>query len=213
MKKTINFFILFILLMNISKAQNASFGFCAGATFASYKATVEDLSLTSKTKAGFTVGFTSSIPIGKYFSFQPGLNYLQKGGTFKDQGATDKTTLNYIELPLNFVFNTNSANGKFFAGAGPSFSMGLSGKDKWDDGGYSGEEDIKFGSSDEDDLKPFEAGVNFLAGYQFPFGLFVAGNYNLAVSNISNDDPMFNTKYHNRYFGIRIGYMFGGNKK
>lgn len=213
MKKTINLFISFILLMNFSKAQNSSFGLTAGATFASYKAEVEDIALTSKTKIGFTVGVTSSIALGKNFSFQPGLNFLQKGGKLKQEGATDKTTLNYLELPLNFVFNTHSSKGKFFAGAGPSLSMGLSGKGKWEDGGDSGTDDIKFGSDDDDILKPFELGANFLAGYQFAGGFFVAGNYNIALNNIANGDIDFNTKYHNRYFAIRIGYMFGGKKK
>lgn len=200
--------------MAISKAQNSLFGLTAGATFASYKANIEDLSITSKTKIGFIVGVTSSIAIGKNFAFQPGLNFLQKGGTLKQEGMTDKTTLNYLELPLNFVYTTNSSKGKFFIGAGPSLSIGLSGKDKFDDGENVEPTDIKFGSGDEADFKSFEAGANFLAGYQFAGGFFVAGNYNASLSNISNDsDPDFSTKYHNRYFAIRIGFMFPGKKK
>jgi len=153
----------------------------------------------------------SSIGLGQHFSFQPALNYIQKGGVLKEEGITDKTTLNYLELPLNFVYNTHSLKGKFFIGAGPSLSIGLSGKDKWDDGSNIEPTDIKFGSGEDDDFKPFEAGINFLTGYQCKSGFLIAANYNLGLSNIANSDE--GPKYHNRYFGIRIGYMFGSKIK
>lgn len=213
MKKTIFSFISFLSLMNYSEAQNTSFGITAGATFATYKAKAESISLTSKTKTGFTVGVMSSCPLGSSFSFEPALNFVQKGGKVKEAGVTDKVTLNYLELPLNFTFNMPSATGRFFIGAGPSFSMGLSGKDKWEEGSESGKEDIKFGNGDDDDLKAFEVGVNFLAGYQLNGGFLIAANYNGGVSNIANTDNEDSGKMHNRYFGIRIGYLFNGNVK
>ena len=104
MKKTIFTFISLLMLMNYGKAQQSSFGFQAGATFASYKLKVESVSVTSKTKAGFTVGVVADVAMGKSFSFQPALNFLQKGGVLKQSGATDKQTYSYLELPLNFVF-------------------------------------------------------------------------------------------------------------
>lgn len=199
-------------MINIAKSQQSSFGLIAGVTFASYKAEIEGISITAKSKAGFTAGVTSSIALGKNFSFQPGLHFVQKGGKLTHENVTDNTTLNYIELPLNFVYNTHSAKGKFFVGAGPALSMGISGKEKWD-GEFPGDEDIKFGSGEEDDFKAFEAGINFLAGYQFKGGFFAAANYYTGLSNIITADDEFDTKYHNRYFGIRIGFMFPGKKK
>ena len=213
MKKNLCFFIGFILLINYVNAQKTLIGLTAGAAFASYKVTSESLSMTSKMHVGFTAGLVSSVPIGKNFSFMPQLNFVQKGGKLNDAGATDKVTLNYIELPLDFVFNARTSTGMFFIGAGPSLGVGLSGKDKWSDGTESGSDDIKFGSSNDDDLKPFEIGVNILAGYQFTSGLFISANYNAQLNNSAPDDPEFNAKYHNRYFGIRIGYMFSGKSK
>jgi len=213
MKKNLCLFISFILLINYVHAQKTLVGLTAGASFASYKFKAESISMTSKTHVGFTAGLVSSVPMGRNFSFMPQLNFVQKGGKLSDEGTTDKVTLNYIELPLNFVFNTSTAKGKFFIGAGPSLSMGLSGKDKWSDDNESGKEDIKFGSSSDDDLKPFEIGVNILAGYQFTSGFFISANYNAQLNNSAPDDPGFDGKYHNRYFGIRIGYMFSGKVK
>ncbi len=215
-KKNFTLVCSFIMLAIFSQGQNqkSSFGITAGATFATYKAKSDYASITSKTKTGFTVGISPSFAMGQHFSFWPALNYVQKGGTFKDDYSNDKTTLNYLELPLNFVYNTTSSKGKFFVGAGPSFSMGLSGKDKWEsDGGGSGSDDIKFGSSDDDDLKPFEMGINFLAGYEFKGGFLVTANYNAGVSNIANGMEGSDGTMHNRYFGVRIGYMFPGKKK
>lgn len=214
MKKTIITFISALLLLNYAHAQQSSFGFTAGATFASYKVTASSISITSKTKTGFTVGITSSIPMGKSFSFEPALNYLQKGGVIKETGTSDKSTFNYLELPLNFVYNAGSAKGKFFVGAGLSVSLGLSGKNKYNDGSNTETTDIKFGSDElTDDLKPFEAGINFLAGYQFKGGFLVAANYNAGLSNIAVTSDGDNSKAHNRYFGVRIGYMIPGKQK
>lgn len=213
MKTTICTFIGLCMLMNYGKAQKSIFGITAGATFASYKISANSISITSKTKTGFTVGIMCSAPMGKHISFEPALNFLQKGGTNKEEGGTDNLTLNYVELPLNFVYNTHSSKGNFFVGAGPSLSMGLSGKDKWDYGGESGTDDIKFGSGDEDNLKAFEAGINFLAGYRFKGGFLVAANYNAGLSNITNNMEGNNSEMHNRYFGVRLGYMIQGKSK
>jgi hypothetical protein len=211
MKKIIYCFISFILLMNYSKAQNA-FGISAGATFSGIKAKADGITLTSDTHVGFTVGLTESTRMGKDFSFRPELNFTQKGGDLSvpDEDFKYKTTINYLELPLNFVYNTHSAKGKFFIGAGPSLNIALSGKYKIT--GMSEESGkLKFGSDETvDDYKAFDASINAIAGYQFSGGFFIAANYNFGITNIS---PGSNEKDHIHYYGIRIGYMFPGKKK
>ena len=123
------------------------------------------------------------------------------------EGFSDKITLNYLELPLDFVFNKGMSKGMFFIGAGPSLSIGLSGKDKWSDNGESGTDKINFGSDEDDDLKSLEAGINVLAGYQFSNGFFISANYNTGLSNIAPGGDEYDVKYHNRYFGINAGFM------
>jgi len=150
MKTTLCLFVSCILLINYSRAQ--SFGISAGPAFSFYEISAGNVSVTSDIKTGFNGGFVAHIPVSKYLSFRPELKYVQKGGNLNQDGYSNKLTLNYIELPVNFVFNTHSTKGMFFVGLGPSFNMGLSGKSKGDDGDY----DVKFGSSAEDDFKPFE---------------------------------------------------------
>jgi hypothetical protein len=192
------------------KAQK--FGIQAGATFYSYKGTFEDVSTKSDTKVAFTAGVTADFPLGTNFSFMPALNFTQKGGQVKDnfEGSDEKfnTTFNYLELPLNFVYNAPGSGGNFFIGAGPAIAMGLSGKSKSTTNDAESE-DINFGSGD-DELKALELSANILAGYKFSNGLFVAANYNPGLSDLSNTDP---DKFHNNGFAIRIGYMFGGKMK
>jgi hypothetical protein len=209
MKQAIYFSFLLLLIAGTCIAQKPQLGFTVGTTVSTYKAKADAVSFTSKSKLGLTVGLTSSLPMGKNLSFQPGLNFVQKGGTFKMEGTKDVTTLNYLEIPLNLVYSFPSSSGKFFIGAGPSLSFGLSGKDKWDSEGQSGTDKIKFGSGEDKDFKTMEASLNFLAGYQFRSGMLLAINYNAGMNNLFQGGDGDNGTYHNRYFGIRLGYMFG----
>jgi Outer membrane protein beta-barrel domain len=218
MKKSFILFMGLLLLMNFSSGQKCSLGITAGAVFSSYKEqTSVEQPFKSKTNTGFTVGIASSLAFCHHWSFMPALNFIQKGGKRDDPGSPSKTVLNYIELPLNVVFQTNSPEGKFFVGAGPSISMGLSGKFKWKDNGGSGSSDINFGSGIDDYIKAFEAGVNFLAGFQLKSGFLITANYNTGLSDLGltsypADTSPIEHNYHNRYFGIRVGYMFAGKK-
>ncbi len=211
MKKIIYLLISLILWMNYSKAQNA-FGISAGATFSGIKAKADGITLTSDTHVGFTVGVTESMSMGKDFSFRPELNFAQKGGDLSvpDEDFKYKTTINYLELPLNFVYHTHSAKGKFFIGAGPALNIALSGRYKITGMGDDESGKLKFGGDETaDDYKGFDAGINAIAGYQFSGGFYLAANYNFGVTNIS---PASDEKDHIHYFGIRLGYMFAAKK-
>jgi long-subunit fatty acid transport protein len=192
------------------------FGITAGATLATAKAEDKssNLSIKSDSKVGFTVGVLANFPISTNFAFQPGLNFTQKGGenTETDAGITfkEKITLNYLELPLNFIYKFTEG---FYVGLGPSLAYGLSGKIKTTETNEPDqEEDVKFGNDEnEDDLKAFEFGGNILAGYQLANGIFFTVNYNTGFSDLSLDNTV---SFKNRYFGIKIGKMFGnGGKK
>lgn len=216
MKKQILFLLLTASVVAAS-AQTGRFGITAGATFSSTVSKVEDETEDSETKPGFTVGLTGDLPLTENFSVRPGLYFTQKGGkaegTYGGFSGESKTTFNYIEVPLNFVYNAPAGSGKFFIGLGPAIAYGIGGKTeyKFSAGGYNqeGEENVNFGNNeDEDDLKPFEVSGNILAGYELANGVFISANYNLGLSNlvINGND---NNSAKNRYFGIRLGYMLG----
>ena len=62
-------------------------------------------------------------------------------------------------------------------------------------------------------VKAFDFGANAVAGYRMKGGFMISGNYNLGLSKINNDDGSGDVgTIKNKYFSIKIGYMFGGNK-
>lgn len=213
------FFIALICVAShfTGNAQNTRFGFTAGVAFANYKAKADDgTDESSNSKTGITAGVLADIPVSKHFSFQPAVNFVQKGTKDEETsgGVTEKfkLTVNCIEVPLNFLYNVPGNTGNFFIGAGPSLAFALSGKLKFDDGTNSVTENVKFGSSDNDDMKGLDLGANFMTGYCFPNGLFLSVNYNMGLSNLvpggSNDGTL---KSH--YFGIKLGCLLNRKGK
>ena len=214
MKKTFLGCTFLTLISAAAFSQDIKFGIQAGTAIASQKAKQSGISITTDSKVGFTVGVISDISISENFTFQPALNFTQKGSKFNysdgSESIESSQTLNYIELPLHFLFNAPAGNGKFFAGLGPVVNYGISGTAKVKMGGESMSEDVSFGSNeDEDDYKPFEFSGNVLAGYEFSNGLFVAANYNAGLSNIAVGGDSDNS-LKNRYFGVKLGFKFGG---
>jgi hypothetical protein len=201
--------ILSVICLN---AQTTKFGFTAGTAIANYTSKVDGESQTEKSVAGITVGVLLDVPAGKNFSFQPALNFIQKGTKASEGDETAKINVNSIEIPLNLLYNSPGNKGSFFIGAGPSLAFALSGKMKFDDGTTSEEEDIKFGSSDEDLMKGLDIGANILAGYRLPGGLFFSAGYNAGLNNLfpgGSDDGTL--KSH--YFSIKLGLLLKGAAK
>ncbi len=157
-------------------------------------------------KTGFTAGAFACIPITRRFIFQPGLNFVQKGGSPFDGSAGNQRgaiLLNYIELPLNLVYKSAGKRGHFIAGGGPCVAFGISGTAKLN----QQETDIKFGGNGEFDLKHFDAGANMLIGYELNNGISLLLNINAGLLNVS----VIQSEWQNNYFGLRLGYLFSHN--
>jgi hypothetical protein len=196
-----------------SYAQSTRFGFTAGASFSNYNSKVDGESDNGNSLTGITAGAFVDVPVGQHFSFQPAVNFVQKGtkdefteGDFKE---TIKLSVNCIEMPLNFLYNSNGDKGNYFIGVGPSFSFSLSGKLKYDNGTDSESENLTFGNGEEDALKAFDFGANFMTGYCFKNGLQVSANYNAGLTNlVPGGSDNGTVKSH--YFGIKLGYLLKG---
>ncbi len=214
--KKLFFVVLTVMVTCFSlTAQNARFGFTAGAAISNYKAEFDGESDNGNSIVGITAGILADIPISSHFSFQPAANFVQKG-TKDEQGTGSETekvklTINAIEVPLNFVYNAPGANGSFFVGAGPSFAFAVSGKAKYEYAGESISEDINFGNDEDDDLKGLDIGANVVAGYRFNNGLLIAANFNAGLSNLVPGD-VDGASLKSHYFGIRLGWLLKSNK-
>jgi len=214
MKKSLFMFLALTATYFGSQAQDTRFGVQAGAAFANYNAKSDGQSDNGSTKVGLTLGLVVHIPVSEHFVFEPAVNFVQKGfkqsETINGETESIELTTNHIEIPFNFVYNSATQGGAFFIGAGPSLALGMSGKWKYKTTGTEVKQTVNFGSSDDDDLKGFDLGVNVLAGYRLPNGLFIAANYNAGLSNLAPGGDN-NNSLKSSYFGIRIGYLF--NKK
>lgn len=159
------------------------------------------------------------------FSIQPGILFSTKGGnssasfsesfagqTFNASGKI-KTTLDYVEAPLNFIYRIDVGDGNVFIGAGPYIGIGLSGKsvDSSNINGVSSTttQDLKFGNG-SNDIKNPDFGVNGLIGYQLNFGLSISAGYGLGL--VSSSDS--NGSGKNQGFSFSLAYFLNsGNYK
>lgn len=215
MKKILFISTVCLLVNFMAQAQKTRVGVTAGAAISNLHAKFEGESDNGKSIVGFTAGVLADIPLGESFSFQPALNWVQKGTKEEEtfNGITEKTKLtgNHLEIPLHFLYNAPGNTGTFFIGAGPSVALALSGKMKYDDGDNSISIDLKYGNNpDEDDMKGVDFGISMLTGYRFPNGLFISANYNLGLSNLVTGGSE-EGKLKSSYFGIRLGWLFNGN--
>ena len=222
MKKV--FLMAAIAAFSTTSFAQTTFGIQAGANIASAKMEQTESGVTSKlntdSKTGFLIGAVAEVPFGTSINFRPELNFIQKGFKYSKStgglGVSNKTTLNYIELPLNFVYHAEAGAGTVFFGAGPSFGFGISGKSKTTQTGEPDEnQDVKFdGKKDADvtdqnvHLKAFDFGVNATAGYKMANGVYLSVGYTFGLANI---DPNANSSFKNiGGLSLKLGYMFGG---
>ncbi|MDB5235762.1 MAG: hypothetical protein JWR44_2755 [Hymenobacter sp.] len=183
----------------------------------------------TKSIVGVQVGVTANIGITDNFSFQPSVLYSQKGAEFNGSqtdtsnppyktsvSATAKVKVNYLELPLNFVYTLGGEEG-FQLFAGPYLGVGVggggsfSGKLESDDPAiiafglvntYPGSLTLEFADKQNDNanagnnpgslnftytVRRFDAGLNAGVGYRM--GPFQAQlGYGLGLVNIVPND-------------------------
>lgn len=154
----------------------------------------------SITKLGVAGGFFARMPLSKKICFQPELLMIGKGMKEKDQYGSSylyKTTITYLELPLNILYKPTTAKASFFIGGGPAPAF------------YIGNNAFYYGDGA---FKTFDFGINVLAGYEIPIGFSFNLHYTHGLSNISKDQGTngnpYSVKMKNRCFGLMIGYVF-----
>ena len=174
--------------------------------------------LQNKMILGYHAGVNIQIPIVPEFFFQPGLLYSTKGAKSTYGSITEKYKLNYLEVPLNFVYKGLLGNGYVMVGFGPYVGYGIGGKVITEGGSITVDRKIKFKkvveTGDPDNVpyyRAFDAGANIFAGYEMSSGMFVQLNtqFGMLKTNpeyrgISNDQA----SVKNSGFGVSLGYRF-----
>jgi hypothetical protein len=138
-------------------------------------------------------------------------------GTFDYATERDLRVL-YLEIQANFLLKERLGNGKLFLGAGPYLARGITGRSKAKGfsslGGQRTDYDMQVPVKFSNEVvyntpnvyeKHYDAGLNFLAGYELKNGLFFNAVYSLGLTNLYYDD---NYKSKNTYVGLSVGYFF-----
>lgn len=176
---------------------------------------------------GFGAGLVADIPVAKNFSVRPSLNFLQKKGQIEfaipaaaGKTSTVKTNLNYLELPVNFVYTIPMQGAKVYFGAGPSFGYGISGTARFKGWGVDEETEEVVPVDQSSDafkkvdaggagFKRFDIGANVNAGLQFNNGLYVNAGYLAGLSNLVEKGD---GNYKNQGILLTVGFLLPSGK-
>lgn len=207
----------------------------AGVNLSNMRRTVKGEEFTSSTQAGVRAGVNVALGIGNNLSIQPGVFFSQKGGHNSSDkivspilgvNTTAGTTkfenrINYIEVPVNAVYYFMDNQSGFFLNAGAYFAAAISGNEKYTPSNNMGtySRDYSIGGTDAvfdnqgnktsgDDIRRWDIGAQFGAGYQMRNGLMVRAQYLLGATNITAHDNS-NNALRNGAINLGLGYKFG----
>ena len=203
-------------------AQDLSFGVKAGLNFSKF--TVEkdedgdDYSSFQKSKPGISLGVYADYTLSDLLAIESGLQFDQKGSKAEgnDGGSwSEKYTINYFTIPINARVNLAMGDNNLYFLAGPTFGIGLSGKNKYEVNGRSDETKIKFEKPKlDEDGDPIEEGVfskrmnvGLLlgAGYELSNNIGARLTYEIGLSNLSQHSK---GEVKTGVLGIAVTYKF-----
>ena len=175
--------------------------------------TAAGVELNNKLNTGFSAGADVQFPLGGGSYLAPGVTYIQKGS---ETQSGIKTTLNYVDIPVNFIYKPVVGTGNLVLGFGPYVGFGVGGKVTNADGSTA---DVEFENNYDRtlpastvQLRKTDAGANFLAGYEFAnkLSLNLKAQLGLKDNNpdMGNDNSNDKTRYRNTGFGVSLGYRF-----
>ena len=175
-----------------------------------------DNKLENKMVPGFHVGVNAEIPVAPEFYVQPGLLFTTKGAKYEPGVLGEpKVRLSYIEVPVNVLYKPVVGNGKLLLGFGPYVAYGIGGNVNTDQGDikvkFKGKVTESIFEQDAVYYKPFDAGANFVFGYEFNNRFSTQLNAQLGLVNINSDNDAFpdsDARSANTGFGVSVGYRF-----
>ncbi len=141
-----------------------------------------------KFQTGFHAGLILALDLPMGLEFETGLYRNQKGFKMEESfdGGTRSLIVNplYIDLPLKLNNKLEVGPAAVFFGAGPTISYGVGGKITFKGWGEEESEDIVWGNSEGDDLKPLDLGIGLQARVRIS-KIQVSASYDMGLSNIS----------------------------
>lgn len=179
--------------------------------------------LENKTVTGFQAGLAFDLMPNSFFSIQPELLYIQKGGKVvyeldRENRIESRYYYNYVEVPVlaKLKFMGEESRVGFYLLGGPYAGLALNGKVKNTVtilGQTSTSEDkFNFDNNDSEDFqRRLDWGVSFGGGVKFS-AVYLDLRYNLGINNLMDNDANNendNEAYRrHRGIGVTLGYEF-----
>ncbi len=178
---------------------------------------------SSGSLTGGKIGAIGDIGLSEHLYFQSGLFFSIKGDTkslaysVNDsvQNIDQKTQIHYLELPVNVLFKTSTQGlGRIFFGLGASIDYTIGGRNTIHNYGHIG----SLSSFDTTtnttiqggrDISKIDVGLNFIAGYEFRWGLFLRLYYSYGFTDIAT---FLDESDKNRSYGFSAGYFLGKSR-
>ena len=193
------FFFTNLILLAFCFSINAQFGIRVGANIANQPISAEGISISPSSITAFHVGVFYEAALSDAISIRPALLYSLKGSEIEFLGESAKSTFNYLELPIDFVYKLNAGNLAVPIHAGPYLGYLMSVK--------SGDETLS--GDDLEGTNQLDFGLNLGAGIELMDNALLIGlNYGLGLANIVEEDPDFDATIKNAVFSIFAGYKF-----
>ncbi|MCB0389432.1 MAG: PorT family protein [Winogradskyella sp.] len=164
-----------------------------------------------KSRTSFNVGLLAEIPITERFSLQPEVMYSGQGFDVKeidqdnifDTNENIEYQLDYIQVPV--LLKAYLVKGLSIE-AGPQFGFKIHEELDFQPNNDGGDIEI---NEDDSYVKDFDTGLVLGAAYKFDNGFFVNGRYNMGLTNIFEDNTIFeNVDAKNAVWQFGVGFMF-----
>ncbi|GAB4001051.1 hypothetical protein GCM10028807_56100 [Spirosoma daeguense] len=156
----------------------------------------------SKSIIGVQAGLMFDAPLGNSWSIRPQVLYALKGAKQQVGNSEASLHLNYIEVPVQFMYGIPAGAGRVMLGVGPYLGYAFSGTLNTNIGGRETKESITFGSA-QDQYRQVDFGLRLSAGYEVSSGVGVSLFFSPGLANISN---YTNGAIRNTNVGISLGY-------
>lgn len=158
--------------------------------------------IKSKMGIGGNIGGFIKFDISKNFAIHEDILFSYYSSEIEQNGSKDTYEAFGIEVPIYAMGQWNTfTGGRFYAGVGPYFGMGLSAKMK--------DSDINLYKkvNGETPMNRLVVGGAAQIGYEFSFGLQINATYKLGITN-SLDSMKDDAKMNSQTVSLGIGYRF-----
>ena len=150
-------------------------------------------------------GIIAEIRLSDKAYIQPGIFYAMNGAMGKESylstASNEIVYVNTIEVPVLLLFKLGQRR-QFLLGAGGYVGDNISGHLQ---------DDLKIGSSYEDDLKPIDYGLKVCLGHQSHSGFFFKAAFQKGLANLNPNADY--THVTTTCITLDFGFVFGENRK